>query len=244
VAGRCWLDPALAPAYDAKPLSWGERLRPALIHVVPLFGIFAVVVGSILAGWATPTESAALGCLASVIAVAGYGQLRARDLLVALRETAKLSVMILFIIVASVTFSQILAFSGAANGLLSLIGGLGFSTLAVTTGMMLVLLFLGMFMDQVSMMMITVPFFVPLAQAAGIDPLWLGVLMLIAMEVSFTTPPFGLLLYVMQGVAPPGTAMGQIYRAALPFIALELLVLAMLVAFPGMVTWLPALTAR
>ncbi len=208
---------------------------------MPLFAIFVVVVGSIMGGLATPTESAALGCLASVVAVACYRQLRWRDLLVAVRETAKISVMILFIIVASMTFSQILAFSGAANGLLGLIGGLGYSTFAVVAGMMLVLLFLGAFMDQVSMMMISLPFFVPLAATQGIDLLWLGVLMLIVMEVSLTTPPFGLLLYVMKGVAPRNTTIQQIYLAAMPFIVLELIVLVLLVLFPVLATWLPDL---
>jgi tripartite ATP-independent transporter DctM subunit len=244
VIGRSWLNPALAPAYDMERLGWGERIRPTLIYVVPLFGIFVVVVGSIMAGLATPTESAALGCVASLIAVAGYGKLRMRDLVVALRETAKISAMILFIIVASVTFSQILVFSGAANGLLGLIGGLGFSLHAVVAGMMLVLLFLGMFMDQVSMMMITVPFFVPLAHAQGIEPIWLGVLMLVNLEIAFTTPPFGLLLFVMKGVAPPETTMKQICIAAFPFIVLELLVLALLIAFPALATWLPQVAVR
>ncbi len=241
VIGACWTRPALAPAYEIEQLSWGDRIKPVLIYVMPLFAIFVVVVGSIMGGLATPTESAALGCLASVVAVACYRQLRWRDLLVAVRETAKISVMILFIIVASMTFSQILAFSGAANGLLGLIGGLGYSTFAVVAGMMLVLLFLGAFMDQVSMMMISLPFFVPLAAPQGIDLLWLGVLMLIVMEVSLTTPPFGLLLYVMKGVAPRNTTIQQIYLAAMPFIVLELIVLVLLVLFPVLATWLPDL---
>ncbi|MCH8843923.1 MAG: TRAP transporter large permease subunit [SAR324 cluster bacterium] len=241
VVGRCWLDPRLAPLYDVRHLTWWQRVRPVLIYVLPLFGIFVVVVGSIMTGLATPTESAALGCVATVVAVAAYRRLRWRDLLLAVRETAQISVMILFIIVASTAFSQILAFSGAANGLLRLIGESNSSALAVLVGMLLILLFLGAFMDQVSMMMITVPFFIPLASSLGIDLIWLSVLMLIVMEVSFTTPPFGLLLYVMKGVAPPETSIQQIYLAALPFIILELFVLALLMAFPILATGLPDL---
>ena len=142
---------------------------------------------------------------------------------------------------ASISFSQILAFSGAANGLLGLIGGSGASTALVVTGMMLVLLFLGAFMDQVSMMMITVPFFVPLAQTQGIDLIWLGLLMLIVMEISLLTPPFGLLLYVMKGVAPADTPIQSIWWAALPFIGLELAVLVLLLLFPEIATRLPDL---
>ena len=244
VMGRCLLNPELAPAYDVKELPLWERIRPFLVYVVPLFAIFIVVVGSIIFGYATPTESASLGCVASVVVVALYGELRLRDLMVALRETVKVSVMILFIICASITFSQILAFSGATNGLLRAIGGFDLSPLAVLAGMLLVLLFLGAFMDQVSMLMITIPFFIPMAQMNGIDLPWLGVLILLAMEVSFTTPPFGLLLYVMKGVAPQGTRIQQIYWAAMPFIILDLIVMGLIIAFPALATWLPSLMAK
>ena len=241
---RCLLNPALAPAHETEPLRGWQRLRPFLVYVLPLMSIFAVIVGSIVLGWATPTESAALGCVASAIAAAGYRSLTVRSLVTSLTETAKISVMILFIIAASVTFSQILAFSGATNGLLRLITGLGLSTPALVAGMILVLLFLGCFMDQVSMLMITIPFFIPLAQGLGINMLWLGVLMLIVMEVSFTTPPFGLILYVMKGVAPRHITMRQVYAAAAPFISLEIAVLVALFLLPHLATWLPSLLSR
>jgi tripartite ATP-independent transporter DctM subunit len=244
VMTRCLINPSLAPAYDVKHLSFWERIRPFLIYVMPLFVIFIVVVGSIIYGIATPTESAALGCVASVLVVALYRELRIRDLMTAFRETAKVSVMILFIICASITFSQILAFSGATNGLLNLVNQFDLSPLSVLLVMLLVLLFLGAFMDQVSMLMITVPFFIPLAKTQGIDLPWLGVLMLLIMEVSFTTPPFGLLLYVMKGVAPPKTSIQQIYGAALPFIILDLIAIALLIIFPVLATWLPSIMLR
>jgi tripartite ATP-independent transporter DctM subunit len=243
VMGRCYMNPDLAPAYDVKELSFKERISPFLIYVLPLFVIFIVVVGSIIMGYATPTESASLGCAASVGVVALYGELRLKDLMVAMRETIKVSVMILFILCASITFSQILAFSGATNGLLKAISVIKLSPLAVLGGMMLILLFLGSFMDQVSMLMITIPFFIPMAQANGIDLAWLGVLILLAMEVSFTTPPFGLLLYVMKGVAPPETRIQEIYMAAMPFIFLDLMVMGLIIAFPELATWLPSLMA-
>ena len=241
VVGRCALRPSLAPAYDVPVLTGWTRWRPFVVYVMPLMSIFVVVVGSILAGFATPTESAALGCVAAVIVAAAYRSLTVRALAAALQETARVSVMILFIIAASVTFSQILAFSGATNGLLAAIGGEGTTQIVVVVSMLIVLLILGAFMDQVSMMMITIPFFIPLATLVDINLLWLGVLMLIAMEISFLTPPFGLLLYVMKGVAPRGITLQQIYVAAAPFIGLELLVLLALVFFPAIATWLPAI---
>ena len=124
------------------------------------------------------------------------------------------------------------------------LAGVIVALLALLVGMLVILLFLGAFMDQVSMIMITIPFYIPLAQTQGIELLWLGVLMLLVMEISFTTPPFGLLLYVMKGVAPKWITLRQIYVAAAPFIVLELVVLVLLVAFPALATWLPLLAMR
>ncbi len=236
----CVRDPSRAPRDDASSATGWARYRPFVVDVVPLSLIFVAVVGSLVAGIATPTESAALGCVASALAALGYRALDRRNLVVSLVETAKISVMILFIIVASITFAQILAFSGATNGLVSLVAESGLTPFMVVVAMVLVLLFLGCFVDQVSMLMITVPFFVPLATAVEIDLLWLGVLYLLTMEISFLTPPFGLLLFVMKGVAPPQITLGDVYRAALPFLLIELFVLAVLVAWPGMGTWLPS----
>lgn len=242
---RAKLNPALAPPDEPiQNASLGARLMPFLIYVVPLFAIFIVVVGSIFLGLATPTESAALGSLAAALAAIAYGKGSCKAFAQALRETAKIAVMILFIIVASVTFAQILAFSGATDGLLRSIQAMQLSPFLLLLAMLGILLLLGAFMDQVSMLMITLPFYIPLANALGLDLLWFGVLLLLVMEISFTTPPFGLLLYVMKGVAPPEIGMGQIYKAALPFIALEVIVLVLLIVIPELATWLPTLIQR
>ncbi len=239
IIARCALNPALAPAYDVEDMSPWERCKPFFIYVLPLMSIFVVVVGSILAGLATPTESAALGSVASAVAAVAYGKFTVSSMQKAIGETAKISVMILFIIAGSVTFSQILAFSGATNGLLGLIDSLDAGTVAVLLAMLVILLLMGAFMDQVSMMMITLPFFIPLAQSLDINLLWFGVLMLLVMEISFTTPPFGLLIFVMKGVAPPEITLAQVYRAAFPFILLALTVLALILLVPELATWLP-----
>ena len=239
---RCWMNPALAPARDDETeLQGWERVRPFLVHVLPLMGIFLVVIGAMLMGWATPTEAAAIGCAASTLAAAAYRSLTLAAMRTALMETMKIAVMILFIIAASSTFSQLLSFSGATRGVLGLVGDLGLGPFEVLLIMLITLLILGAFMDQISMIMVTLPFFVPLANTVGIDLLWLGVLMLICMEISFMTPPFGLLIFVMKGVAPPEIRLGQIYRAAFPFVLLQLAVMALIVAEPGLATWLPEL---
>lgn len=242
IVGRCFLNPALAPVDEThRALGRRERWLPFFIYVVPLFAIFLVVVGSILQGWATPTESAALGSVAAFVAAIAYRGLTWTAFVKAIMETAKISVMILFIIGASVTFAQILAFSGATDGLLALINTVGADRMVLVIAMIAVLLLLGCFVDQVSMVMITLPFFMPLAQSVGVELVWFGVLMLIAMEVSFMTPPFGLLLYVMKGVAPPYITIKHVYLAALPFIVLEIIVLGLVIWFPQIATWLPAI---
>ncbi len=109
-----------------------------------------------------------------------------------------------------------------------------------SSAMLLILLFLGCFVDQVSMMLITLPFFMPLVQRYGIDPIWFGVLFLICMQLGLLTPPFGLLLFTMKGVAPPSITMNQIYMASLPYIAMSVIVLALIFFIPAVATWLPA----
>ena len=240
VVGRCSLNPALAPTYDVPPMTARERWMPFVKYVLPLFSIFVVVVGSIFFKWAAPTEAAALGCIAAAVACICYRALTWAALKKAMLETAKINTMIMIIIAGSLTFSQVLAISGAVDGLLAQITAFNLTPLIAVVMMMLVLLFLGAFMDQVSMLLLTLPFFMPFAAAQGIDALWLMVLMLIVMEISLLTPPFGLLLFVMKGVAPFKTSLIQIYAAAAPFVAIELFVLALLILFPSVALWLPS----
>ncbi len=241
VIGRCWLNPDLAPTYEVEQMTARERWMPFVKYVLPLFSIFVVVVGSIFFKWAAPTEAAALGCVAAAIACICYRSLTWQNLRKAILETAKINTMIMIIIAGSLTFSQILAVSGAVDGMLTQLTAFKLSMMSAVILMMLVLLFLGAFMDQVSMLLLTLPFFMPFAAAQGIDPLWLMVLMLIVMEISLLTPPFGLLLFVMKGVTPFKTSLTQIYAAAAPFVAIELFVLAILIAIPSVSLWLPRL---
>ena len=233
--------PQDAPPDEPVQRTRAERWMPFLIYVVPLSGILIVVVGSLVLGIATPTESAGLGVIASFLAALCYRSLTWQGIKVMLAETGKTSTMILFIIMASTTFSQILAFSGATSGVVSIVTGLGADPLTILIMMMIVLLILGCFVDQVSMVMITVPLFIPIANAVGIDPIWLGVIYLITMEMAFLTPPFGLLLFVMKGIASPDIRMSVVYKAALPFLAIEMFVLLLILIFPQISLWLPGL---
>jgi tripartite ATP-independent transporter DctM subunit len=238
---RVKLRPALAPSTPFEEFRGWQKFRPFLQYVVPLVGIFVVVVGAMIAGWATPTECAALGAFATLVLAAAYRVLSLSNLLKALQGTAAISGMILFIIVGATTFSQILSFSGASNGLAKTITDLGLSPMAVIAGMMLLLIFLGVFVEQVSMMMITLPIFMPIVQGLGVDLVWFGVLFLICMQLGLLMPPHGLLLMTMKGVAPPQVTMLHIFHAVAPFLLISILVLALVFFFPPVAVWLPGL---
>tara|TARA_R110002020_G_scaffold48670_14_gene138681 strand:+ start:2561 stop:3880 length:1320 start_codon:yes stop_codon:yes gene_type:complete len=231
--------PSLAPAQDDEIEPFRDRLRPFLIHVVPLMAIVVIVVGSILGGYATPTESAALGSLATVIAAAAYRSLTWTSIRRALAGTAATTAMIFIIISGSITFSQILSFSGATRELVGLVTALDIEIGTLILMMLLVALLLGMLMDQISIMLITLPFFMPLIGMGGVDPIWFGVLMLIALEVGLITPPFGLLLFIMKSVAPEEVTMRQILVSIVPYIGIELLGLLLVFLFPILALWLP-----
>ena len=239
IIARVKLNPALAPATEFTEYRGWAKLQPFFQYVVPLVSIFVVVVASMSAGWATPTESAAIGALFTMVLAAAYRSLTARKLLAALRGTAAISGMILFIILGATTFSQILSFSGASNGLVDLISGLGLSPYAVIAAMMALLIFLGLFVEQVSMMLITLPIYMPLVQKYGVDPVWFGVMFLICMQLGLLLPPHGLLLMTMKGVAPAEVRMGHIFIAVLPYIAMSLLLLALVFFVPAVALWLP-----
>ena len=238
---RVKLKPSLAPSTALTEYHGWEKLRPFVQYVIPLVSIFSIVVASMAAGWATPTESAAIGAFATVVLAMLYRALTLENLMASLRGTVGISGMILFIIVGATTFAQILSFSGASNGLVELITGQGLPPWAVIAGMMLILIFLGIFVDQVSMMMITLPIFMPVVQAMNIDLVWFGVMFLICMQLGLLLPPHGLLLMTMKGVAPPQVLMSDIFRAVVPFVAMSLVLLALVFFVPAVATWLPGL---
>ncbi|MBT3990940.1 MAG: TRAP transporter large permease subunit [Rhodospirillaceae bacterium] len=255
IGGKSYLN----AAYDGGMKRIINRVLPFILYIFPLFIIFVVVVGSIFFKIAAPTEAAALGCIAAlgacyffklfknIIKISGIdgADFNWRQIWKSLMETAKVNTMILFIITGSLVFSQALSNSGATDGLLQAVSSWKLNQLQIVIIMVVVLLFLGAFMDQVSMLLLTLPFFLLGTQSFQvvfqIDVIWLMVLMLITMEISLLTPPFGLLLYVMKGIAPFNVTIGAVIKSALPFIAIEVAVLALLIAIPEVATWLPSM---
>ncbi|QEW23128.1 Neu5Ac permease (plasmid) [Paracoccaceae bacterium] len=241
IYGQAKWDPEAAPSYDYEPKPLGERLRIFARDIVPMAVIIFAVVGSILTGIATPTESGALGIVAVAVLALIFKALDFKAITTAISDAARVTGMTFLLITASSTFAQLLAFSGASSGLVRWATSLDMGPTETLLVMALILLVLGMFMDQVSMMLITLPIFVPLAASLHFDMIWWGLIMLLMLEVSFTTPPFGLLLFVMYGVSPPGTTLPQVARAALPYIACVFLLIALVICFPILATLIPSL---
>ena len=233
------LDPEAAPSYEVEPQSAGQKLVTLMRDVVPMIGLMVLIVVMMINGIVTPSEAAAFGALGVLLLALFYRCLTWEAIKNSVRGALRVTLMAYLIVFGSATFSQLLAFSGASRGLINWATGFDLDPIAMLLVMFAVLLILGMFMEQISMMLLTVPIFFPLATSLGFDPIWFGLIMLLALEISFTAPPFGLLLFVMKGVAPKDTTMREIYLSAIPFILCSLLLVALLIMFPPLATWLP-----
>jgi len=238
---RSRMQPSLAPMGESMPYRGWDKYRLFVFYVLPLTSIFVIVIASMTSGWATPTESAAIGALATMLFAMAYRALTVKNLVGALLGTVSISGMILFIIVGATTFSQILSFSGASNGLVQWITGQALEPWVVVAAMMALLIFLGIFVDQVSMMMITLPIFMPVVTSLQIDLVWFGVMFLICMQLGMLLPPHGMLLMTMKGVAPPEVTMGHIFKAVTPYVIMSILLLVLVFCVPIVAVWLPNL---
>lgn len=238
---RCWLQPSIAPAYEVSPTPLSEKLVATVKHILPLGFIVFLVIGVIFLGVATPSEAAATGAIGTCILALVYRRLNLEVLKKTTASTLSITGMLFLIIAGARAFSQILSYSGASRGLGELATGLPVAPIAIVIAMQVIILFLGGFMDVVAIMMITLPTFVPVILTLGFDPVWFAVIFLLNIEMAGTSPPFGLGLFVMKGVAPPDTTMGDIYRAALPFLGCDLIAMVFIIAFPELTLWLPRL---
>jgi len=241
IYGQLRLSPEAAPAYDVEMPPVLERIKLVCTNILPMGLIVFMVIGFIILGWATPTEAAACGVFGVVILAACFRVLTFRAIFTSVEATVKVAAMVFFIIMSSTVFSQLLAFSGGSAGLLKWAVGFDLSKYWILLVMFFILIVLGMFMDATSMMLITVPIFFPLAEHLGFDLIWFGLFVLMTFEMAGTTPPFGLLLYVMLGVAPKGTTLYQVASAAFPYLVCDAILILILVAFPALALWLPGL---
>jgi tripartite ATP-independent transporter DctM subunit len=241
IALQLWRHPGAAPAYDVDPMSIRERIMLVVTNIVPMGLVVFMVIGFIVLGIATPTEAAACGVFGVIILAAAFRCLTFKSVTISVEGTVKVGAMVFFIIMNSTVFSQMLSYSGASKGLIQWVTSYDLHKFAILFLMFVVLILLGMFMDATSMMLITVPIFFPLAGTLGFDLIWYGLFVLITIEMAGTTPPFGLLLYVMLGVAPKGTTLFEVARAAFPFLICDTILILILIAWPALGLWLPSL---
>ncbi|RNF39775.1 TRAP transporter large permease [Planococcus salinus] len=233
-------DSSLAPKYEVEKSSWKERIRGLIFDAFPLLGLIFLVVWLIFSGFATPTESAAIGALGALILPALYGKLNKDVIKKTMIGTIKVSGMILLILAASAGFSQLLAFTGATSGLVNAVLSLDTAPILSIIGMLLIVLILGTFIEPISILMITTPLFIPVVFALDFDLVWFGILVLICLGIGNITPPFGLLLFVIRGVLPSDVSMKEIYKSVMGVITVSLCGVIIIMVFPEIVTWLPS----
>ena len=249
IALQLYINPEGAPTYEIEPISWKEKVYQVVVNILPMGLVVFMVIGFIVLGWATPSESASFGVLGVVLLAVIFRVFTWDAFKTSLMGTVRTAGMVFFILMNSTVFSQLLAMSGAGRGLINWATGFDVAPVIILGAMFLVLLMLGMFMDQVSMMLITVPVFYPVMSLIGTDIIglpadqvlvWFSLIVLISLEMAGTTPPFGLLLFIMLGMVK-GTSLGEVAGAAAPFLLCDLILVLLLVAFPMLAMYLPGL---
>lgn len=234
------INPEGAPSYEVEPTTAMEKIRQVVVNILPMGLIVFMVIGFIVLGWATPSESASFGVVGVVILAAAFGVFTWKSFTTSLIGTIRVVGMVFFILMNSTVFSQLLSLSGASRGLVQWATAFDVAPVVILGVMFLVLIMLGMFMDPVSMMLITVPIFYPIASQLGYDPVWFSLIVLMALEMSATTPPFGLLLFIMMGMVK-GTTLWQVSIAAAPYLVCDLILVGILILVPGLALYLPSL---
>lgn len=230
----CTVKPELGS--DRRNAGWRERIR-SLRHLLPVLFIFAVVVGSIYAGFATPTEAAALGVLAALVLAAANRSLSLKMLRDAAEGTMRTTAMIMLILLAAYFLNFVLASVGLTDQLKAFVTGLGLSPLSTLLVIVAMYIVLGFFVETLSLMVITIPIVVPVVTALGYDPVWFGILLILLVEMALITPPVGLNLYVVQGIRRRGS-ISEVMLGSLPFVLMMFAMVALLIAFPQLALFL------
>lgn len=234
---RCTVEPDVAPSFDVEPVPLAEKLHATAVNILPLTIVVFAVVGVIFMGIATPSEAAATGAVATLALAAAKRRLTWGVFSKAMFGSANISVMVLLIVSGAVAFSQLLAFTGATYGMVNAVVSLDISPSLIVLLMITSVVILGMFMGPLPIMLITLPVFIPAVNQFGFNPIWFAAMYLVAIETGSTSPPLGGALFVMKAVAPRGTTMKDIYRAATPFILCDILAIIILFLFPQLVIW-------
>lgn len=240
---RTGLNPELAPKPDdVEEIPLRVKLSKLKSLVLPAFVVVGVL-GSIYAGIATPTEAAAVGVLGAAVSSLVTRKFSVSMLSESATDTLRVTAMILWITIGARAFISTFVATGGADSLLDFVETLEASRWLILGAMVLILVFLGLFLDEIGIILLCVPVFLPIITALDFDALWFGVLFMITAQMAYITPPFGYTLFYLKGVLPEGIGIGQVYRGVIPFFLIQVAVLGLFALFPGLVTWLPEVLA-
>ncbi|NOQ47469.1 MAG: TRAP transporter large permease subunit [Desulfobulbaceae bacterium] len=242
VAIRCGLNPKAGPPIpvEERTHSTADKISMTLKSFVPPFGLILTVMGTILAGVATPTEAAALGCVGALL-LAFFNKKFNWDVIVqASNATLRTTSMIMILFIGGKLFSVVFLSMGGGDVVADLLLGMDVSKYVVLGIMMAVVFLMGMFIDWAAILLVVVPIFTPIAMDLDFNPLWFAMLICINLQTSFLTPPFGYSLFYFKGVAPAEYTMPDIYKGILPFVIIQIIGLTLMMVFPQIITWLPS----
>lgn len=237
IAIWCRIKKDLGPASDVR-YSWGEKFR-SLAHMLPIVILFLLVMVGIYAGWFTATEAGAIGAFGALLISIVTRQMTWKRFVKSLRETANLMGMIILQMAGTYIFSAAMTMSGLPAKLGSFVAGLNMPSIAVIIAIIILYLILGCFLPEFPMIMLTVPILFPIIKALNYDPIWFGVLIVVVMSVGMLTPPVGMVVFTLGGISKKPVA--TIFKGVVPFIIAEVVVIAILIAFPQVATWLPSI---
>ena len=241
---RCHINPELGPPIskeEARSWSAAQKWGMTLKSLVPPLALILAVMGTILAGIATPTEAAGLGAAGAALLAIFNRKMNWQVIRDSAYSTMKTTAMVMMLFIGGKFFSTVFLSMGGGDVVADLMIGSGLNRWVVLAIMMVIVFLMGMFIDWAAILLITVPIFMPIVLELEFNPLWFSLLMCVNLQTSFVTPPFGYALFYFAGVAPKGYTMMHIYKGIMPFVFLQLIGLAILVMFPGLITWLPAL---
>jgi tripartite ATP-independent transporter DctM subunit len=242
----CTLNPAMGPRIPPEPgdPTLIEKLWISARNLLPPVSMIFAVLGSILLGVASPTEAAAIGAICAVGLTALYGRFTLRGLFNALRQTLTVTAMIMAVLLAGTLFTGVFIGGGGISTANAMIDALSLGPWALLALLLLILFIAGFFLDWISIVLIFIPIFIPLVKQAGFDPVWFCILCLIMIQTGYLTPPMAPAIFYLRAVAPPTITIQDMYRGVLPFIALQVVTLAITLAWPGLVTWLPSVVLQ
>ncbi len=243
IAVRCWLRPELGPVppkEERERHTWAAKFLALRSVILPILLVIGVL-GSIYAGIATPNEAAGVGCLGAIVSAMIYRRFTWNNLKESVYATAKISAMILWITIGARCFISVFSAVGGDDLVRHFVTGLDVNRWVILIIIQIILVFLGLFLDEIGIILLCVPIFLPIVEALHFDPVWFGILFLINAQMDYITPPFGYTLFYLKGVAPPEVSMGDIYQSVIPFVLLQAFGLALCMIFPNIILWLPNL---